>query len=84
MIVNGGRGPDVEAVREVDRRLRICNNPEKVVGSSAFLAKQAEKAEQAEDKRNKKVLEMQKGQTDPFGDEIRSSGLVDYDDDDDD
>ncbi|KXN89889.1 Cyclin mcs2 [Leucoagaricus sp. SymC.cos] len=84
MVLQEGHAPDVEAVREVDRRLRICKNPEKVVGSKAYLAKQAEEERKAEEKRHKKVLEMQKGQTDPFGDEIRTTNLVDYDDDDDD
>ncbi|KAF5355950.1 hypothetical protein D9756_003896 [Leucocoprinus leucothites] len=83
MILNEGHAPDVEAVREVDRRLRICKNPEKVVGSKAYLAKQAEEERKAEEKRHKKVLEMQKGQSDPFGDEIQGTSLVDYDDDDD-
>lgn len=83
MILNEGHAPDVEAVREVDRRLRICKNPEKVEGTKAYLAKQAEEERKAEEKRNKKVLEMQKGQTDPFGDEIQAKNLVDYDDDDD-
>lgn len=82
MMLNEGHAPDVEAVREVDRRLRICKNPEKVVGSKAYLAKQAEDERKAEEKRHKKVLEMQKGPTDPFGDEIQGTNLVDYDDDD--
>jgi len=30
-----GTGPDVELVREVDKRLKVCKNPEKVVGSRA-------------------------------------------------
>lgn len=74
----------MEAVREVDRRLRICKNPEKVVGSKAYLAKQAEEERKAEEKRNKKASDIQKGQIDPFGEEIQSTNLVDYDDDDDD
>lgn len=83
MMLNGGDAPDVEAVREVDRSLRICKNPEKVVGSKAYIAKQAAVERKAEEKRHRKVLEMQKGQKDPFGEEIQGTNLVDYDDDDD-
>ena len=39
MIVTQGQLPDVEAVREVDRRLKLCKNPEKVVGSNAYNKK---------------------------------------------
>lgn len=35
MIVNEGKTPDVERVREIDKRLRICKNPEKVEGTKA-------------------------------------------------
>jgi cyclin H len=83
IILNEGHAPEVEAVREVDRRLRLCKNPEKVVGSKAYLVKQEEEERRAEEKRHKKVLEMQQGQMDPFGDEFRGPNLVDYDDDDD-
>jgi len=41
-------------VREVDRRLRICKNPEKVVGSKAYLARKLEDERVAEEKRSKK------------------------------
>jgi len=84
MILTEGHAPDVEAVREIDRRLRLCKNPEKIVGSKAYLAKQAEEERRAEKKRQKKVLEMQKEQGDPFGDEVREKNIVDYDDEDDD
>ena len=40
MINAQGQLPDVEAVREVDRRLKLCKNPEKVVGSNAYKRKQ--------------------------------------------
>ena len=84
MILAEGHAPDVEAVREVDRRLRLCKNPEKIVGSKAYLAKQGEEEKRAEEKRQKKVLEMQKEQGDPFSDEVQERNLVDYDDEDDD
>ncbi|KAF9068081.1 cyclin-like protein, partial [Rhodocollybia butyracea] len=89
MIANTGKVPNVEAVREVDRRLRTCKNPEKVVGTKAYLARKAEAEKKAEEKRNKKV-DGQKAtnasERDPFGDplgEQAKPGLVDYDDDDD-
>ncbi|KIK71142.1 hypothetical protein GYMLUDRAFT_148362 [Collybiopsis luxurians FD-317 M1] len=90
MIMNTGRVPNVEAVREVDRRLRTCKNPEKVVGTKAYLARKAEAEKKAEEKRNRKA-EGQKttsaSEKDPFGDSLvepAKPGLVDYDDDDDD
>ena len=36
MIREEGVEAEVEAVREVDRRLRTCKNPEKMVGSKAY------------------------------------------------
>ncbi|KAM6498242.1 Cyclin-like protein [Amanita muscaria] len=88
LILSSGKIPDVESVREVDRRLRICKNPEKVPGTKAYLAKRAEEERLAEEKRAKKVEEVQKAMgADPFGEEIKNEaprpGLVDYDDDDD-
>ncbi|KAF8641120.1 hypothetical protein AX17_000762 [Amanita inopinata Kibby_2008] len=88
LILSKGHPPDVESVREVDRRLRICKNPEKVPGTKAFLAKKADEQRQAEEKRTKKVEEAQKSMSeDPFGDELENTaprpGLVDYDDDED-
>lgn len=88
LITSQGHTPDVESVREVDRRLRICKNPEKVIGSKAFLARKLEDERVAEEKRSKKVAEMQEGASngDPFGNELSKTRqlLVDYDDDDDD
>lgn len=37
MITDEGKPPDVERVREIDKRLRICKNPEKVVGTKAYV-----------------------------------------------
>lgn len=87
LITSQGHSPDVESVREVDRRLRICKNPEKVVGSKAYLARKLEEERAAEEKRNKKTAEMQGiNDNDPFGNELSKTHqlLVDYDDDDDD
>jgi cyclin H len=87
-ITSAGHPPNIEAVREVDRRLKLCKNPEKVVGSSAYLAKQTEEAKKAEEKRNRKAVEVQQimNDGDPFGNELGASrpAIVDYDDDDDD
>ncbi|KAG6868088.1 hypothetical protein C0993_007667 [Termitomyces sp. T159_Od127] len=84
LIASVGHPPDVEAVREVDRRLKLCKNPEKIVGSTAYLAKKAEEDKKAEEKRNKKLVELTVEGKDPFHQETGkiSLGLVDYDDDD--
>jgi len=87
MIEHDGKAPNVEDVRIVDRRLKICTNPEKVVGSKAYLAKKAEEERIAEEKRSKKAADALKANEngDPFGNELAEKrGLVDYDDDDDD
>ena len=81
-----GHSPDIEAVREVDRRLKLCKNPEKVVGSQAYLAKMAEQEKEAENKRQKKADELHRAMTDddPFGNELMARpGLVNYEDEDD-
>lgn len=85
MILTQGKPPAIEAVREVDRHLKLCKNPEKVPGSKAFLAKKAEEEKKAEERRNKKATEAQKSMDDedPFSSKPRT-GLVDYDDDEDD
>jgi cyclin H len=86
MITLQGQPPSVDDVREVDRRLRLCKNPEKVVGSKAYLAKQMNDERIAAEKRSKKTAESNKAMEgdDPFGTELKSKGLVDYEDDDDD
>lgn len=90
VILQQGIIPDVEAVREVDRRLRICKNPEKVPGSKAWKAKQAEEEKKAHEKRSKKadVIRKAMDDDDPFGNDMgegkATSTLVDDDDDDDD
>jgi cyclin H len=89
LISSRGRAPPVEAVREVDRRLKLCKNPEKVEGSKAYLAKQAELEKKAEIKRKKKAasvrIAMEEG--DPFGEPLEkltpAAGADDDDDDDD-
>lgn len=82
-----GSGPEIETVKEIDRRLRICKNPEKVKGSKAWLKKQQEADEKARLKRLKKAEEAAKKakDEDPFGGELlnESQGKpIDEDDDD--
>ncbi|KAK2461806.1 hypothetical protein APHAL10511_006269 [Amanita phalloides] len=89
LIMSSGRTPEVESVREVDRRLRICKNPEKVPGTKAYEAKKVEEERLAEEKRVRKIEVLQgTAGDDPFGEELKNDaqrpGLVDYDDDDDD
>lgn len=72
LVVQFGHLPDVESVRTVDRRLKLCKNPEKVPGSKAYLAKKAEEERKAEEKRNRKADEVRKAieDGDPFGEEL--------------
>ncbi|KAI5122558.1 hypothetical protein M0805_004777 [Coniferiporia weirii] len=89
VIRRDGNGPDVEKVRDVDRRLRLCKNPEKVVGSKAYLAKKAEEEAKAMEKRTKKADDVKRAMEadDPFGHELGlqgahvDAGLDDEDDD---
>lgn len=86
IILRDGAPPDVEAVREVDRRLRLCKNPEKIVGSNAYNKKLQEKEKKAEEKRKRKAeaahIAMEEG--DPFGSELAKKAAAELDDDDDD
>ena len=88
MIQEHGNGPDVEAVREVDKRLRLCKNPEKVPGSKAYLAKRAEQEAKEKEKRARKAGDTKRAMEsgDPFGEELDSQngrdGSLDEDDDD--
>jgi len=89
IITQKGHPPDVEAVREVDRRLKLCKNPEKVPGSKAYLARQAEEQRRAEEKRHKKAEDVRRAITEsnPFGNELnedeKATQLAELDDDDD-
>lgn len=85
MIITQGRSPDVEAVREVDRRLKLCKNPEKVVGSNAYNKKLEEKQRKADEKRKRKADGIRRAMAagDPFGSELVEKEDLDDDDDDD-
>jgi len=84
-----GHPPDVEAVRQVDRRLKLCKNPEKVVGSKAYLVRKAEEERKADEKRNKKAQDIRRALEgdDPFGDSFNArqspQRMEELDDDDD-
>lgn len=82
MILAEGSPPNVEAVREVDRRLKICKNPEKVVGSNAYKRKQEEQERKADEKRRRKAELVKKAMADgdPFGSELVKGDLDDDDD----
>ncbi|KAH9985435.1 cyclin-like protein [Russula compacta] len=81
-ITQDGDIPSVDVVREIDRRLKTCKNPEKVVGSKAYLARRAREEKEAEVKRIKKAESMRKAaeQGNPFGDELAGQANLDDDD----
>lgn len=87
LIVDEGTVPAVEVVREIDRRLKLCKNPEKVVGSRAYEKKKAEEEELANRKRQKKVHLARQAMenANPFGESIADlpdAPPIDDDDDD--
>ncbi|PVF98557.1 cyclin-like protein [Serendipita vermifera] len=68
-----GGGIDVEVVREVDRRLRLCKNPEKIPGTKAYMKRQAAAEAAAAEKRARKAAaerESQVMEVDVFGENI--------------
>jgi cyclin H len=92
LIQRTGDVPPLEVVREVDRRLRLCKNPEKVPGSKAWLARKAEEERLQAEKRNRKAEASRRAMDadDPFrepgadasvGGENRQGDLDDDDDD---
>jgi len=85
-ITHEGQPPSVEHVREVDRRLKLCKNPEKVVGSKAYLKRKEQEEKKAEEKRTKKAEDTRKAMEaqDPFGNPMESDVQAMDDDDDDD
>ena len=54
LVEKGKKAVDVEMVREVDRRLKYCKNPEKDPESSLFKKRQAQEEEESQKKRAKK------------------------------
>lgn len=86
MVLTEGAPPDVEAVREVDRRLKLCKNPEKIPGTNAYNKKMAEKQRKADAKRLRKaeLVRQAMEQGDPFGSSLVGQADLDDEDDDDD
>lgn len=85
MILRDGDIPAVEVVREIDRRLRLCKNPEKIVGSKAYLKKKAKDEQEATEKRERKAEVVRKAaEADPFGDTLDENvqNMAALDDDD--
>jgi cyclin H len=74
VITQTGESPQVELVREVDRRLKLCKNPQRVVGSKAYLAIKEEEQKRAEQKKIRKS----EGE-DPFGDNLAGDSMDDDD-----
>ncbi|KAG8898648.1 hypothetical protein FRC00_002545 [Tulasnella sp. 408] len=69
--------PDLAMVKEIDKRLKICTNPEKVVGSKAYMAKQAEIEAEAARKRAKKAEGLRANmERDPFADDTPGVTIV--------
>ncbi|KAI0318498.1 cyclin-like protein [Amylostereum chailletii] len=86
VILQNGDVPSVEVVREIDRRLKLCKNPEKIVGSKAYIAKRQREDREAEEKRMKKadIVRQAIADGDPFGEELDGkAGAVEALDDDD-
>lgn len=54
LVDKGKKAVDVEMVREVDKRLRYCKNPEKDPESSLYKKRQAEEEEESQRKKTKK------------------------------
>jgi hypothetical protein len=62
-----GKLTDIEKVRQVDRRLRFCKNPEKDPSSSLYKKRQREHEEEENQKKAKKDGEIRKKE-EVFGD----------------
>ncbi|KIJ42027.1 hypothetical protein M422DRAFT_171760 [Sphaerobolus stellatus SS14] len=87
MMEKDGVEPALEVVKQVDKRLKICKNPEKVKGSKAWLKRQKEVEEAATEKRMRKAEEARKAmEDDPFGGKLDEDvpPIKPIDDDDDD
>jgi cyclin H len=84
LVILSSLPPDVESVRAVDRRLKLCKNPEKVVGSNVYLAKKAEEEKKAMEKMMRKAEKAKKAmeEGDPFGDVLQKVKPETLDDED--
>jgi len=72
MIKSDGVVPDLSLVTVIDRNLKLCKNPEKIVGSRAYMIRQAEQEAAAAAKRAKKAQETRAAMdaSNPFGDDL--------------
>ncbi|KAG8742917.1 hypothetical protein FRC12_015197 [Ceratobasidium sp. 428] len=73
MIERDGKGADVALVKDIDRRLKLCKNPERVPGTKLYEARQAKVDAAAEKKRSLKAASTQeslKSQEEMFGPSI--------------
>ncbi|QRV76383.1 Cyclin, C-terminal domain [Ceratobasidium sp. AG-Ba] len=73
LIEREGKGADVGLVKEIDRRLKLCKNPERVPGTKLYEARQAKADAAAEKKRSLKAASTQesmKSQEEMFGPSI--------------
>lgn len=69
---------DVEAVREVDRRLRTCKNPEKTAGSVVYENKKAAEYKRASDRKDEKMAiarQAMQEEEDPFGGNLKAKAV---------
>ncbi|KDQ12878.1 hypothetical protein BOTBODRAFT_34025 [Botryobasidium botryosum FD-172 SS1] len=72
MVERDGVQPDIGLVTTIDRNLKLCKNPEKIPGSRAYLARQAEQEAAAAAKRAKKAQDTRAVMeaNNPFGDDL--------------
>ncbi|KAG9098881.1 hypothetical protein FRC06_005874 [Ceratobasidium sp. 370] len=73
LIERDGKGADVALVKDIDRRLKLCKNPERVPGTKLFEARQARTDAAAERKRSLKAASTQeslRSQEEMFGPSI--------------
>lgn len=54
LVEKGKKAVDVEMVREVDKRLKYCKNPEKDPETSLYKKRQEQEQEESQKKRAKK------------------------------
>ena len=66
LVESAKKAVDVEAVREVDRRLKYCKNPEKDPDSVLYKKRAAQQEEEQQKKKQKKDEEAKSREVDPF------------------
>lgn len=66
LVESAKKAVDVEAVREVDRRLKYCKNPEKDPDSVLYKKRAAQEEQEQQKKKQKKDDEAKSREVDPF------------------